>query len=202
MSKKQQILLIHGGNAHKNYESYLENLKNSTPRLEWILSQRSWKNELQDQLGEQYEVFIPQMPNKQNAQYQEWKILFEKIVNLLDEDFIVIGHSLGGIFLVKYLSENSINKRIKKTHLLGTPFSDEDMINEKLHSFLREGSLKNLEKQAGELYFYHSEDDFAVPFSHLSKFKKELPNANFRTFKNRNHFLQEEIPELIDDIKN
>jgi predicted alpha/beta hydrolase family esterase len=202
MKKKQQILLIHGGNAHKNHQSYLENLKNSKPRLEWILSQRRWKNELQDQLGEQYAVYIPQMPNKQNAQYHEWKILFEKIVNLLDEDFILIGHSLGGIFLVKYLSENSINKRVKKTHLLGTPFSDEDMINEKLYSFLREGSLKNLEKQAGKLYFYHSEDDFAVPFIHLSKFEKELPSANFRTFKNRNHFLQEEVPELIDDIKN
>lgn len=201
MNEKQQILVIHGGTAHKDYESYLEALKNSTPKLERILSRRDWKNELQDQLGEKYEVFTPNMPNKQNAQFDEWKILFEKIVDLLDDNFIVIGHSLGGIFLVKYLSENKVSKKIKKTHLLGTPFNNEEMVHEELHSFLRKSDLNNLERQAGELYFYHSEDDFAVQFSHLAKFQERLPTANFKTFKDRNHFMQEKVPELIEDIK-
>lgn len=39
------------------------------------------------------------MPNSNNAHYQEWKIIFDKIVTLLDEDVIFISHSLGGIFL-------------------------------------------------------------------------------------------------------
>jgi len=73
MKKKQQILLIHGGETHKNYAEYLEFLKNSTPKLEWILSRKDWKNELQDQLGQDFSVYTPQMPNKQNAQYKEWK---------------------------------------------------------------------------------------------------------------------------------
>ncbi len=198
---KQQILLIHGGTTYESYDKYFESLKNKTPRLEWILSKRDWKNELQDQLGENFAVYTPQMPNKQNSQYEEWKLLFEKIVELLDDNFILIGHSLGAIFLVKYLSENEVDKKIKKTFLIGTPFDDEGMDEEPLRSFLRKGSLKTFEKQAGEVFFYHSEDDFAVPFGHLAKYKKELPNANIRAMKNRNHFLQESIPELIIDIK-
>jgi predicted alpha/beta hydrolase family esterase len=64
------------------------------------------------------------MPNKQNAQYEEWKLVFEKIIDKLDENFILIGHSLGAMFIVKYLSENTISKTIEKTLLLGTPFDD------------------------------------------------------------------------------
>ena len=62
-------------------------------------------------LGGGYEVLIPQMPNSQNARYSEWKILFEKIISILDDEIILIGHSLGGIFLVKYFSENDYAKK-------------------------------------------------------------------------------------------
>jgi hypothetical protein len=201
MKHKQQILLIHGGTTYKSYDEYFESLKNKIPKLEWILSRRDWKNELQDQLGENFSVYAPQMPNKQNSQYEEWKILFEKIVDLLDENFILIGHSLGGAFLAKYLSENNVNKKIKKTFLVAVPFDDEGMINEPLYSFLRKRDLKNLERQAGEIFIYQSKDDFAVPFNHLEKYKKELTSANIREFEDRNHFLQESIPELVVDIK-
>jgi hypothetical protein len=51
------------------------------------------------------------MPNPMNARYNEWKILFKKIVLLLDDNVILIGHSLGAIFLVKYLSENKFPKK-------------------------------------------------------------------------------------------
>jgi hypothetical protein len=201
MKNKQQILLIHGGTTYETYEEYLVALKKKTPNLEWLASRREWKNELQDQLGEDFIVYTPTMPNKTNAQYDEWKILFEKIVDLLDDNIILIGHSLGGIFLAKYLSENTIGKKVKKTFLVAAPFDDEGIEHEPLYSFLRTGSLKNLEKQAGEIYIYHSEDDFAVPFGHLAKYQAELPSANIRAMKDKNHFIVEKISQLLADIK-
>ena len=201
MKNKQQVLLIHGGDTYENYDKFIESLNTKTPKLEWILSRRDWKNELQDQLGEDFAVYTPQMPNKQNAIYEEWKILFEKIVDLLEDGFILVGHSLGAIFIVKYLSENKIKKNIKKTILLGTPFDNTGMESYPLFSFLRNGKLDCFEQQAGDAFFYHSEDDFAVPFTHLEKYKKELPIAHFRIFTDRNHFLQENVPEIIVDIK-
>jgi hypothetical protein len=201
MVEKQQILLIHGGTTFESSDAYSEALRNKTIKLERILSRHDWKEDLQDQLGKDYLVYTPQMPNKQNAQYEEWRILLEKIMALLDDGLILIGHSLGGMFLVKYLAENKIGKKIDKTHILATPFDGEGMGEETLNSFLRKGELKNVEKQAGELFFYHSKDDFTVPFGHLARYRRELPTAHFREFEDRNHFLQAEIPELIADIK-
>lgn len=200
MESKKQILLIHGGDTHKNYTEFFSSLCNKSVKLEWILSRKDWKNELQRQLWDDFLVYAPQMPNKQNAKYKEWKIVFEKIVDKLDNNFILIGHSLGAMFIVKYLSEHTINKTIKKTLLLATPFDNAD--TDQLVWFQRKSNLKHLEKQAGKLFFYHSEDDFAVPFEHVMKYKKALPRANFRLMKDRNHFLQEEVPELNSDISN
>ena len=64
----------------------------------------------------------PQMPNKQNADYQAWKIEFEKILPDLDKDSILIGHSLGGIFLAKYLSENKLAQKLDSLHLVAAPY--------------------------------------------------------------------------------
>lgn len=203
MSKKQKILLIHGGTTYKNHAEYLSALKKDTLNLEWIKLKRDWKYELQNQLGNDFIIYAPQMPNKQNAQYSEWKIYFEKIMNSLDKnrEVFLIGYSLGAIFLVKFLSENKANLKIPKIFLLGTPFDNSGMGRELLYSFIRKGSLSNLAKQVGKIFFYHSKDDFIVPFEHLSKYKKHLPLANYREYTNRGHFKQEKIPDLIRDIK-
>ena len=164
-------------------------------------SKKDWKNELQNQLGDGFIVYNPQMPNKQNAQYAEWKIFFEKIMNLVNENVILIGHSMGGIFLAKYLSENDVLKKIKKTFLISAPFDNEELTHESLVSFLRGGDLKNLEKQAGQIYLYHSEDDTVVPFSHLEKYVRGIVSPNVRVLKDKGHFNKlEEIPGLLDDL--
>ncbi|PIV10195.1 MAG: hypothetical protein COS49_01910, partial [Candidatus Portnoybacteria bacterium CG03_land_8_20_14_0_80_41_10] len=48
---------------------------------------------------------------------------------------------------------------------------------------------------------YQSKDDKVVPYSHLEKYKKALPNAIIREFKKRGHFDQPKFSELIKDIK-
>jgi len=202
MENTKQILIIHGGTTYQDYAQYLDNLKKKVPKLEWIQYRKDWKNELQEQLGNKYAVYLPTMPNKTNAQYNEWKILFERIVNLLDNNFILIGHSLGAIFIVKYLSENKILKTPKKILLLGTPYDNESMEEEPLYSFLREKNLKNLKKLSEKLYFYQSKDDFIVPFENIKRYQEALPGAYFRKLKNYNHFLVEKIPELLIDIEN
>ena len=47
------------------------------------------------------------MPCYLNAKYIEWKIVFESIVERLSigDEITLIGHSLGGNFLLKYFGE-------------------------------------------------------------------------------------------------
>ena len=120
----QQVFVIHGGNAFNSYEEYISALEEKVVSLE-DFTRKGWKKSLQEKLGAEYEVFNPQMPNGQNAKYPEWKIYFEKFLPLFSDNVIFVGHSLGGIFLAKYFSENKVSKKIKATILIAAPY-DED----------------------------------------------------------------------------
>ena len=166
MTQKEprSAILIHGGTTYENRAQYLRALQEKNPKLEWFKLRKDWKYELQDRLGDQFVVYAPQMPNKTNAQYDEWKLWFEKVVDLLGDEVTLIGHSLGALFLVKYLSENTLGRKARKLCLLGTPYDNAGMGAEQLGSFIRIGDLSSVALQVSEIYFYHSEDDFAVPF--------------------------------------
>ncbi len=62
------------------------------------------------------------MPNKTNAQFEEWKIWFEKFIPFLNDGVILVGHSLGGVFLAKYLSENKFPKKIGGVFLVSAVY--------------------------------------------------------------------------------
>ena len=197
---KQQIVVIHGGTTFDTYEEYISYLRNKEISLEKLRMQRDWKDTLAERLGENYEVLFPRMPNGTNARYVEWKIWFERIIPLLNEDVILVGHSLGGIFLAKYLSENSFPKRIKATILIATPFDDTDS-EEKLIDFKLPDSLAKFAKQGGAIYLIHSRDDLVVPFEQLGKYKQALAKAKTVIFEDRDHFKQETFPEVVELIR-
>src|SRR4051812_10882369 len=107
---KKQVVVIHGGDTFGTYEEYIAFLKDfAIDSLEYFMKM-GWKDTLQESLGGAYQVILPKMPNKINAKYVEWKVWFEKLLPLLNNEIILIGHSLGGTFLAKYLSENKLPK--------------------------------------------------------------------------------------------
>jgi len=195
---KRQIIVIHGGDTFNTQGEYLSFLKNFEINFE-RLKQKGWKEKLAENLNPDYEVIQPKMPNNMNARYSEWKIWFEKMIPFFDKEIILVGHSLGGLFIAKYLSENQFPKKILSTFLISAPYDDKDS-GESLVDFELKNDLGNLQKQGGNIVLYHSEDDRIVPFADLKKYRKLLPNAEVKIFKNRGHFQQEEFPELIEDI--
>jgi len=194
---KQQVFVIHGGNAFDTYEEYLADLKQITVSIERTQS-TDWKGNLAKDLGEAYDVIAPRMPNPQNARYAEWKIFFEKFIPLLNEDVILIGHSLGGIFLAKYLSEEKYPKSIKATLLVAAPYNAPD--DHPYVDFNILTNLSGLQKQGGKVILYHSKDDEVVPFSNFERYQRELSTATARVFIDRQHFNQKVFPEIIEDI--
>jgi len=197
---KQQVVVIHGGNTFKNYEDFIENLKNKEVSLDRLKIFKDWKNFLPEELGEKYEVLAPRMPNGTNAQYEEWKIWFEKIIPLLNDSPIFIGHSLGGIFLAKYLSENIVPINIKAVILVAAPFDDENS-DETLGEFNLSNSLSKFNEQCKCIYLIQSEDDPYVLFEQFEKYKKLLPEAKTIIFTDKGHFLQDSFPEIVELVK-
>lgn len=195
----QQVIVIHGGAPHASYEEYLAWLEG----LELDLlreGQKKWSRELQETLGESFEVIRPSMPCSENAKYVEWKIIFDKVLPRLGDDLVLIGHSLGGIFLAKYLSTETCPRRIRATLLVAAPF-DEDSVVGSLADFILPASLERFAAQGGSIHLFQSEDDPQVPTVHAQKYAAALPGTSVHVFSDRQHFNQEEFPEIIEVIR-
>lgn len=199
---KTQVFFIHGGMTFKNNGAYLKFLKDLEVYLE---KYSSWSGAyLEKSLGRNFIVISPRFPQKDNAQYKEWKIIFEKYLKLLKGRAIFIGYSLGGIFLARYLSENKLVKQAKAVFLISPPFDNTDTLpNEGLYNgFKLKNDLSLLEKNCKNLYLMFSRDDDIVPVSHAEKYRKKLPQAKIIIYKSKNgHFRVKTFPELIKLIK-
>ena len=188
----KQIVIVHGGSSFNNYENYLNNLKNSQLHYERLLWVQKWRDWLAQEIVVA-DVLLPDFPNKQNADYTEWKIYFEKLLTLLGDDVQLAGYSLGAMFLAKYLHESPLSKPVRRLVLVSPCYNDESV--EDLGSF-QVTSATGLEKSAKEIHLFHSQDDPVVPFAELAKFQRDLPTATVHIFENRNHFFQPTFPEL------
>ena len=194
---KKQIIVVHGADSFNSHDEYMDSLKNREISIESFLSRKGWKDNLVSDLGNDFEVFTPHMPNKTNAQYDEWKIWFERMFLFIRDEVILLGHSMGGIFLVKYLSENKFPKKIKKLLLVAAPHTD----SEEIGSFALNQSLGGAGEQCGDIHLYQSEDDDIVPYREAEYYKKDLPNVVLHIYKDRGHFRQEHFLEIVEEIK-
>jgi len=200
MKKKIQIFMVHGGMTFKNKKDYLHFLKNRKISIEEKIY---WSNEFfKKKLGKNFEIIKPRMPLQDNAKYEEWKIHFERHFPQLKNNIILIGSSLGGIFLAKYLSENKFPKKILSTYLICPPFDNtldgEDLVG----GFKLKSDLSLLKKNSKNLYLMFSKDDDVVPVSHAEKYRKKLKNANIIIFESKKgHFKISEFPEIVKMIK-
>jgi predicted alpha/beta hydrolase family esterase len=192
----KQLLIIHGGDSFSTYEAYRQYLDQKQPDYYKLTHNLRWKEQLGSQL-EEFDVLYPTMPNSANAVYDEWVVYFSKIIPLLKDDFQLLGHSLGAMFLAKYLNDHPLERPANKLILVSGGYSEPAG---ELGSFIVT-STKNLPQSAHEVHLIHSTDDPVVPFSELAKFQADLPDAISHIFEDRGHFTEETFPEIIDIIK-
>jgi predicted alpha/beta hydrolase family esterase len=198
--KKTQILILHGGMTFKNNKDYLKYLKTRTISIEKKIK---WHDDYLDKkLGKNFEIIRPSMPLKENAKYKHWKIYFERYFPYLKNNIILIGNSLGGIFLAKYLSEHKFPKKILAIYLVCPPFDNTLSSEDLAGGFTIKSNLSLIEKNCKNIYLMFSEDDDVVPVSHAEKYRKKLKKAKIFIYKNKNgHFQVAEFPEIIRMIK-
>lgn len=197
----QQVIVIHGGTTFQDYDMYLKSLSEKKLNIDRFIYRPMWKELLQDNLGgDEYQVLLPSMPNSTNARYSEWKLWFEHISSLFSDNCILIGHSLGAIFLAKYLSEYSLSVKVKATILIAAPYDDDSV--EDLTDFKIVKLSDRLVEQAGRLVFFNGMDDPIISRLDLSKYQAQLPSAEFKILSAPDHFVRANFPELISLLKN
>ena len=197
---KKQIIIIHGGTTFDTYEEYIAFLKNRDVNAEKFKTKRDWKGLLETELSTDYEVFSPRMPNGANARYEEWKIWFERMIPFLENGGIFVGHSLGGIFLAKYFSENIFPKKIAAVFLVAAPFNGVGG-EESLTDFILPQSLEKFAAQTPVIYLMYSKDDPVVPIDECRKYTEKLPQARIIPFSDKQHFNQDSFPEIVELLR-
>jgi predicted alpha/beta hydrolase family esterase len=177
---KKNLIIIHGAGP-KHYRS----LKDGTG---------DWQAKLPTLLGDQYKVITPQFPSPKNPSYEEWKILLDKNLAKLQGEVTFVGHSLGGSFLLKYLSEEKITQKISGLFLVSAPFNTVKGF-EAPTDFSIFSRMENI-------FLYHCMDDVEVPYAHAVIYQDRM-NAKLRTFNDRGHYFKRaDFPEISQDIRN
>ncbi len=198
MINRKQILIIHGGTVFDSYNDYLNYLRQYKIESLADLHFQDWKSELEESLADKFEIIRPSMPCKRNAKYLEWVIWLEKFFPFLSDNIILIGHSLGGTFWLKYLTENDFPVKISQLHLVAAAITE---TNEPLGDFALPDDLGGVVRQVKDIFLYYSKDDLVVPFSDLEIVVSKLPQAKQVVFDNRGHFRMTAFEELKDNIR-
>ncbi len=152
---------------------------------------------LQEWLGSAYQVHYPMMPNEADPEYEAYKTQIAKELTSLDGPTALVGHSMGGTVLLRYLTEEKVEKPIAGIFLVATPYwTAEDWFDEhKLHKNLASPSHKT-----PPIFFYHSRDDHVVPFAHLAMYAAKLPQVTLHEFDGRGHQFNDDLSEVAADI--
>jgi uncharacterized protein len=116
----------------------------------------------------------------------------------MDGEAILVGHSVGAHMLLKYLSEEEVEKPIAGLFLVAAPYAgtggwelEEDVLPEDFASKLP----RDL-----PIFFYHGRDDEVAPFGHLALYEVNLPGATFRASDGRGHQFGDDLSEVARDI--
>ena len=192
----KQVLIIHGGSSFATHQDYIDYFISQPVDYERLKYKKGWKPWIAEQL-ENSDVLLPAFPNSANAAFDEWKIYFEKILPMLHDDVQLVGHSLGAMFLAKYLHHFPLAHPVRRVILIAGRYSD---VPYDVGSFELTDTL-NISASSGEVHLFHSQDDQVVPFEDIHKFAADIPSAILHTFDGRGHFNDDTFPELLDLLK-
>jgi len=138
------------------------------------------------------------MPEAYNSDYEKWSREFARLE--VNENTILVGHSCGGGFLLRWLSENQV--KIKKL-ILVAPWLDPG--REKTTDFFDFKIDQHIKERIGEIHLLVSKDDAADILESVAIIKNGIADIIYHEFINHGHFCFSDMkidkfPELLSYI--
>ncbi len=164
-----------------------------------------WKPWLQEELEDKkIDVLNPQMPNTNYPKQSEWIKYLSEITGTPDSQTILVGHSLGGITILRYLEQLEDAQKIGAAVLVAG-FTDDLHIPEISDFFNEKIQWGKIKKHCDNFYAINSDNDRYVSLSYGAIFKEKL-GAQLIQMHNMHHFSGSEgitkIPLLLELILN
>ncbi len=160
-----------------------------------------WKNWLQFVVELEHDVIMqtPKFPHAHALlmKYDEWEKIMDK--QDINKDTVLIGHSAGGGFVLKYLSTHPEIK--VRQVILVAPWIDTE--NFQPFGFYKGLKLNNniVSQTEFGIDLMISDDDMPHIKSSFEKTTSALPKIRVHKFSGRGHFTDSELPEIMPIIK-
>jgi predicted alpha/beta hydrolase family esterase len=149
---------------------------------------------LRRELGEGWEIRFPRIADPEAPDYAMWESLFKKEFARCPEGVVLLGHSLGGSMLLKYLSEHPVAPKIAALVSVSAPWWGPE--GWAVEEFALDPNFAARLPAIPEIHFYHAQRDPVVPFTHLAEYKKALPGIQAHPLRREDHAFIRGLPEL------
>jgi predicted alpha/beta hydrolase family esterase len=177
---RQQVLFLQGGGAGAHDADAMLALS------------------LQHALGDHYRVWYPRIPHEEQPAYHAYRAQITASLASLAAPVILVGHSVGGFVLVRFLSEEPSTCQVAGLFLIAAPYVGKGGWQD-AHYEMPDNLAARL--PAGvPIHCYHSRDDEIVPFAHLALYAQRLPLAVIREVDG-GHQLNNDLSAVARDIK-
>ncbi len=162
-----------------------------------------WDDKLVESLGRQlgaaFEIRYPCMPHEEDPQYAQWKPALEQELAALDDDAILVGHSIGATILVNVLAEQSTARKFGALVLVAAPFVGEGgWSSDQLRSPRDLGARL---PPGLPVHVFHGLDDRTAPPAHADLYARAIPQARVHRLPGRDHQLNGDLGEVAAAIR-
>lgn len=183
-------IIIHGLPSEEEYFNLEKPLGSNANWLPWLQKQLCARGILAQ---------TPEMPTPYKPDYKAWSELFERFE--INENTILVGHSMGGGFLLRWLSEHT-EVKVDKVALVAPWLDTEDRLKSTFFGFALDQNLAN---HCESMTIFNSDNDMERINLTIDLCKRSLKNVNFIELKGRGHFLEKHMgtakfPELLQQL--
>lgn len=181
----KKAIIFHGMPEEHEYQG-------NESQMHWI----PWLKEKLEANG--YQVFNPELPRAYKPIYEDWLKIFQQFP--LDEETVLVGHSCGGGFLLRYLSENDV--KVDKVVLVAPWLDPRKHLETGFFDFSIDPKVSN-KSQCTTIFV--SSDDGEDVLTSVATLTKAVPGVTVKQFTDKGHFTfgdmgQKEFPELLQII--
>lgn len=133
---------------------------------------------LKEELEERkYQVIMPAFPSGEEIGFRKWIEILDLYKDKFNTDTIVIAHSIGNSFILRYLEINDINIKLfiglagfcEKFKTDGRKY-----LNNAIEEFCNTNEILKAKEKIEKIYSIYSNTDHIVPIDILESFAKKL----------------------------
>jgi len=187
MSNQKRVFIVHGWEG--------------SPGDIWF----PWLAEKLKEKG--FVVEVPRMPDSDDPKIKEWLEYMQAVIKQPDENTILVGHSLGGQAILRYLAELPAGTKIKKAILVAPVMNEisvRDFDEDEAGVFWLKTPFdaEKAKKAAKEIVGFFSDDDRWIPLSSEKILRKKF-GTRTTVEHNMGHYVgdeSKEVPQILEEI--